>query len=512
MCQVCAGDREILLARVGDKFYATGAHCTHYGAPLAKGILSGDRIVCPWHNACFNVATGEQQEPPALDDLPSFPVRIEGDDVWVEIPEDARDRCLPKMAEYTPKADSRTFVILGAGAAGSVAAETLRQQGFQGRIILLDRAARLPYDRPQLSKQYLQGKASEDALPLRSCEFYQKHNIELCFKQTVVGVDATAQTLTFDNDSTLHYDALLVATGGIPRKLKVSGANLANILTLRQVEDADRIIDAAKGAKRVVAIGSSFISMEAAASLTQRGLAVTVISPEAVPFEKVLGKELGQMFQKLHEKNGVSFRLGTKVTRFEGTDAVEAAILETGERIPCDLALIGIGVRPATKFLQGIKLLQKDGSVPVNEYLQAAAGLYAAGDIARFPDAATGQPTRIEHWRLAEQHGRIAARNMLGQQVKFAGVPFFWTGQFDVKLRYAGRAQAWDEIIFQGNPDDWEFLAFYVRGDRVLAVAGCGRDRDMAAITELMRRQQMPSPDALRERALDWPAQLERHK
>ncbi len=497
------GDKQILLARVEDEFFATAAHCTHYGAPLEKGILNGEKVVCPWHNACFNIKSGNLEQPPALDALPRFSVRVEGLDLIVELPEEIPAQRTPDMVKSNLQEDNRTFAILGAGAAGSAAAESLRQAGFVGKIVMLTREDILPYDRTALSKKYLQNDSQKDSLVLRSAEFYKEWDIKRD-RKSVTKVEAAKKTITFADNTTLEYDALLVATGGKANNLKVPGADLNNIFTLRKPEDADKIVDAAENAKTAVVVGSSFIGMEAASSLTQRGIKVTVVAPGSVPFEKILGKDIGTMFQKLHESNGVTFQMGTKVLQFEGNGKVETAILENGETLNADLVVVGIGVQPVTEFLQGVELNEKDNSVNVDEYLQAADNLYVAGDIARFPYAATGEPTRIEHWRLAQQHGRIAARNMVGEKVKFDNVPFFWSGQFDVKLRYAGHAESFDDIIIQGNLEEQEFLAFYVKDNKILAVAGSQHDKDIAAITELMRLKQMPSCDEVRQGKINW--------
>ena len=504
MRQVSVEDNEILLVRIEDEFFATAAHCTHYGAPLEKGILNGEKVVCPWHNACFGIKSGKLEEPPALDALPRFSVRVEGEDLIVQLPEEIPTQRIPEMAKYNPQTDNRTFAILGAGAAGSAAAETLRQAGFTGRVVMLTRENNLPLDRTALSKKYLQNDSAKDSLVLRSSEFYKESDIEVYSHKSVTKVEAAKKTITFDDNTTLEYDALLVATGSKARNLKVPGADLANIFTLRESEDADKIIAAAENAKTAVVVGSSFIGMEVASSLTQRGIKVTVVAPGSVPFEKILGKDIGTMFQKLHESNGVTFQMGTKVLQFEGDGKVETAILENGESLNADLVVVGIGVSPVTEFLQGVELNEKDKSVNVDEYLQAADYTYVAGDIARFPYVATGKHTRIEHWRLAQQHGRIAARNMIGEKIKFASVPFFWSGQFDVKLRYAGHAENWDDIIIQGNLDEQEFLAFYVKDNQVLAVAGTQHDKDIAAITELMRLSQMPQGDEVRKSKINW--------
>ena len=507
MQQIDVGDSQILLSKIDDKFYAIGAFCTHYGAPLAKGVLCGERIVCPWHNACFNAVAGKLEEPPALDSLPTFSTRVEGEEVLVELPEEIPKQRTEEMAQYTPEAEERTFVILGAGAAGTAAVEVLRQKGFQGKIILVSAEEKLPYDRTKLSKNYLQGQADEDSLPLRSCEFYDEHDIELRFGKAVTKVDAPQKSLTLEDGSTIKYDSLLLATGGTARKLDVPGGDLTNIFTIRQPEDANSILDAVKDAKKALIVGSSFIGMEAAASLNKQGLEVTVVSPDDVPFKKVLGDRLGKMFQKVHEQNGVTFKFGTKATEFTGNGKVEGAVLENGEKITTDLVIVGIGVQPNTSYLEGIELNEKDHSIPVNEYLQTETeDLYAAGDIAQFPYAPMGEATRIEHWRLAAQHGQLAAANMLSGKTEKVSqiVPYFWSGQYDLKLRYVGHAEKWDEIYIDGDLDEAEFLAHYIKDNKVMAVAGINRDKEIAAISELMRLQKMPDAAQVKGQSVDW--------
>ncbi len=505
--QVSVGETEVLLAKINDKFYAVGAHCTHYKAPLAEGVIYGESIICPWHNACFNLVTGDRQAPPGLDSLTRYDMRIEGDRLIVSVPESAPAQRIAAMAEFKPDADSRTFVVLGAGAAGSAAVEKLRNVGFQGRIIMVTQEDKLPYDRTWLSKDYLTCKVSQAEMPLRTAEFYRDNHIEVLLNKQVVKVDTANRAIAFADNSTLNYDSLLLATGGKPRNLDVEGANLENVFTLRSFQDIEQILAAAKLASRVVIIGSSFIGMETAAGLTQKGLQVTVVSPSALPFEKILGKEIGQLFQTIHEEQGVTFKLDTKVTRLEGNGKVEAVILDNGDRIEADFVVVGIGVQPITDYLQGVKLHEKDRSVVVDNYLSAAEGVYAAGDIARFPWR-THQPIRVEHWRIAAQHGEIAAANMAGQKVEFAGIPVFWTAQYEFPLRYIGHAEEWDEIIFDGELEKREFMAFYIQGDRVLAVAASQRDTQMAAISELMRLDKMPTVEQLRADSVDIVEQL----
>ncbi|MEN9870936.1 MAG: hypothetical protein RLZZ171_1924, partial [Cyanobacteriota bacterium] len=293
MQQIEVENSQILLSKINDQYYATSAFCTHYGAPLAKGVLCGERIVCPWHNACFNAIAGQQLEPPGLDSLTHFAVRVEGEQVLVSLPDEIAQKRTLSMARHEPSVDPRTFVVLGAGAAGMAAVEMLRQQGFQGKVVLISAESKLPYDRTKLSKNYLQGNAKADSLPVRDCQFYDDHNIELRFGQAVTKVDALNKKIAFADNSELEFDSLLLATGGLARKLDIPGSDLANIFTIRQPEDVDSILNTVKNAQQVVVIGSSFIGMEAAASLNQQGLDVTVISPSKVPFQKILGEQLG---------------------------------------------------------------------------------------------------------------------------------------------------------------------------------------------------------------------------
>jgi NADPH-dependent 2,4-dienoyl-CoA reductase/sulfur reductase-like enzyme/nitrite reductase/ring-hydroxylating ferredoxin subunit len=413
MKQVSAAGKEILLARVDGTFHAVGATCTHYGAPLVDGVLNGTRLVCPWHHACFDVATGDLHEPPALDALPHFEVRIENDQVIVRLPDDAADRRTPPMTKRNPE-DERLFVIAGGGAAGYAAAQTLREDGFTGRLVVITREDRLPYDRPNLSKDYLQGKAEPEWLPLRGEEFFAEHDIEVIRGKEIEQIEATERTIKFADGETLRCDALLLATGGKPRKLPFQTETQENVFLLRSYADADSLIAAAEKGKRAVVIGASFIGMEVASSLATRGCEVTVVAPGEVPFQKTLGAEIGKLFQDVHEEKGVKFKLSASVAGFTGTGKVTGVTLKNGEQIDADLVVVGVGVKPATAFLKGLTL-HADGGVVVDEHMRAADGVYAAGDIAYFPSPHTGERQRIEHWRTALQQGRIAAHNMCGK-------------------------------------------------------------------------------------------------
>ncbi|WGF87903.1 FAD-dependent oxidoreductase [Marinivivus vitaminiproducens] len=490
--------RSIILARTGDRVTALSAFCTHFGAPLAEGVVHDGRIVCPWHHACFDAGDGRPLDPPALDGLKAYDCRLDGGDVYVRLPPRSRERVTPAAAPSG--GDGRRMVIVGAGAAGAAAAESLRQRGFAGRITLISAEAALPYDRTLLSKEILQGIATPAPSDLRPASFYAARHIELRLGRRVVAVDADARSLTLDDGSRLGYDACLLATGGRPRRLDVPGAELDGVVTLRSPEDVDRILRAAALEMPVVVIGASFIAMECAASLQSRGCPVTVLAPEPVPFARLFGERVGRALKARHERTGTRFVTG-EVARFDGQGAVEAVVTAEGGRLPAGLAIVGIGVLPATSDLRGLSLAE-DGSVPVDGRLQALPDLFAAGDIARFPEPVSGATTRIEHWRLAQEHGRLAAGSMLGEQAVYDGVPFFWSTQH-WGLYYAGHTQGFDDVVFDGAPEQDMFLAYYVKDGRVPAVLGVSRNTEMAALGELLRLRRMPDSDRLRQGGFD---------
>lgn len=493
---------DVLLSKINNEFHATGAFCTHYGAPLEDGVLSGDRIVCPWHHACFNTKNGDLLEPPARDAIPSYEVKIDGENIIINLPEEVTHERIPEMREQDSSKDGRAFIVLGGGAAGNAGAQTLREDGFQGKIIMITKENRTPYDRPNLSKEYLQGEAEPDWMPLRSQDFYDDHNIELIFNKKVVQVNVKDKSIVFSDKQTLDYDKLLIATGGIARSLTVPGSDLKNIFTLRSFDDADKIIEASETASKAVVIGASFIGMETAYSLHHRKIPVTVIAPESVPFEKVFGREIGEMFQRLHEEVGVNFKLEHYIEKFEGDTHVEGVSLKNGECIEADLVIVGVGVKPATDFIEGIPL-ENDGSIKVDQNFRVGNDIYAAGDIATFPYWYLDSDIRIEHWRTAEQQGRIAAHNMAGNEVAFKSIPFFWTTQASINFRYVGYAREWDEIVINGDIENQNFIVFYVKNDQVHAAVGCNCDREMAAIEELMRLKKMPSPEKLKNESFN---------
>ena len=482
MKQVELGGETILLLRDGDAVHAVGAVCPHAGAPLAEGVRHGGRIVCPWHKAAFCIRTGAVLDPPALDALPRYDVRVDAGRILLA------PAPIPEPPDPPAAPDERCFVIVGAGAAGAVAAQTLREAGFAGRVVMLDAANRVPYDRTLLSKYALSGQKGAEKSPLQTQAFYREHGIERCMAE-VTRIDAPARRITCADGSVLSYDAALLATGCAPARPSMPGAGLDHVYALRSRADADAILEQAERSQCAVVLGASFIGMEVAASLRERGLDVTVVGKEAAPFAKQLGEQIGRAFVGLHERHGVTVRLGRGVASLEGNGQVSHVVLDNGERIAADLVVVGFGVKPATFYAESLAR-RDDGGIIVDAHLRAAPGLYAAGDIASVPYRGDGPPIRVEHWRVAEQHGRVAALNMLGQAVRCDAVPVFWTIQYMKRLDYVGHATEWDSIVLHGDLGTPEFLAYYVKDGRVAAAAGMGRDQDTAALAELfaMRR------------------------
>ena len=366
----------------------------------------------------------------------------------------------------------QAIVIVGGGAAGNAAAEMLRREHFEGTITLLSADDSLPCDRPNLSKNYLAGSAEDDWIPLRSAEFYREQRIDLKLNARVVGIDTAGRQVQLEDGSRHAYDALLLATGADPVRLAVPGAALPHVHYLRTWGDARALVASAATAKRAVVIGASFIGLEVAASLRARGIDVQVVGRETVLMERVLGADAGAFIRTLHEEHGVTFHLGATLASIDE----HAVTLASGETLAADLVVIGIGVRPALALAEQAGLAI-DRGVRVDPYLQTSiAGIYAAGDIVRWPDRLGGAPIRVEHWVVAERQGQVAARNMLGQQEAFDMVPFFWTEQYDFTLGYVGHAEAFDQVEIDGTLQARDCKLTYRLAGKPVAVAVVGRD------------------------------------
>ena len=467
------GDEAVLIARRGDEFFAIGATCSHYSGPLAEGLMVGDTVRCPWHHARFCLRTGEAIAAPAFNPMSCWRTEKRDGKVFVRERIDATER--PKAgSRSSAAAKPERIVILGGGAAGFAAAEMLRREGFSGALTLISADADAPYDRPNCSKDYLAGNAPEDWMPLRPAEFYQDAAIELRLGTEVKGIDSKGRQVALVSGDTVAFDKLLLATGAEPVRLDIPGAREPHVHVLRSLADSRAIIAKAKTARHAVVIGASFIGLEAAAALRARDIEVHVVAPERRPLERVLGAEYGDMIRALHEEHGVVFHLEDTVSEIAGHDVN----LKSGGRLAADLVVVGVGVRPRLQLAEsaGLKI---DRGVVVNEYLETGVpGIFAAGDIARWPDPHSGDNIRIEHWVVAERQGQTAARNMLGQRRRFTEVPFFWSQHYDVPINYVGHAEKWDDLQIEGDIKARDCLVRYRRGGKVLAVASVYRDLD----------------------------------
>jgi len=476
----------VILVRQGENIFAIGATCTHYNGPLAEGLVVGETIRCPWHHARYSLRTGEAEGAPALNPVSCFVVQQAGGKVRVDRKQDVTFQvACPKNPE--------SIVIIGAGAAGASCADMLRRKGYSGPITLVGDEEPGPVDRPNLSKDYLAGKAPEDWIPLRTRDHYESIHVELVTTDPAVRVDPAAHESTLRSGRVLRHGTLLLATGAEPQSIPIEGARLPHVHRLRTLADSNAIIAASKRAKRCVVIGSSFIGLEVAASLRDRGLEITVVGKDVVPLEKVLGREFGQFIKDLHEQHGVRFMLSAtpQVIR---EDRVE---LSNGQAIEAEIVVLGVGVLPRTKLAQEAGLAVDNGII-VDEALRTSApDIYAAGDVARYPDAISGERVRIEHWVLAERHGQAVARSMLGIGHGFRDVPFFWSQHYDVTISYVGHPSTWNRFEMRGDLAGQDACAVYRQDHRVIAVATIGRDRVSLAVESALERLDMGALEAI---------------
>jgi apoptosis-inducing factor 3 len=475
-----AGDEQILLVRRGREVFAVGAQCTHYQGPLAEGLVVGDTVRCPWHHACFDLRTGEALRAPALSPIACWDVKQRDGMVSVR---SKRNRPKPKPRDNAT-AEPEKIVIIGGGAAGFAAAQMLRRIGYQNSIVLLSGDEALPYDRPNLSKDYLAGTIPFDYVPLRDESFYARNRIETRLGKAVRELDVSAHQVILAGEA-IPYDRLLLATGAEPVRLTIPGADRPHVRTLRSLADCQAIIERAKAARRVVVIGASFIGLEVAAALRTRNFEVHVVAPDKRPMERILGPDMGNFIRALHEEHGVIFHLEDKVAVIDD----KTVRLETGGTIEADLVVVGIGVRPRLELAEkaGLKL---DRGVVVDRYLETSAPrVYAAGDIARWPDPHSGENIRVEHWVVAERQGQAAALNMLGDAIPFTAVPFFWSQHYDVPINYVGHADAWDEIVTEGDIMNKDCVLRYKHNGRVRAVASIFRDVENLQAEVTMERE-----------------------
>lgn len=487
----------ILITRDGSQVSAMQGKCPHAGADLGKGLRCENRIICPWHHATFDAQSGELLEPLAIAGLERYEISDEGADRVIQL-----DKPLP-APEPTPQQEHTQTLIVGGGAAGFMAATHLRSNGYAGKITMISADDHAPYNRPLLSKMYLAGNIDEDKLLLGGGSWAKKNSVDLQINTRANEINPETKQVILDNGEVLTADYLIIATGAAPQRPPIDGAELDNVYVLRSLHDAKAIGNAADG-QRVVIIGTGFIGMEVAASLTQRGstASITVIGMSDSVMDNIVSPTVGSGLQNFHESKGVTFKMGAQVSEITGANGkVSGVTLTSGETIKADVVILGTGVQPRVEVINTPKKYRQDG-VNVSANLLLEQGAYALGDIAN-ANSVFGQ-LRIEHWRVALQHGMIAAENILKQGDDNIEVrpfderlPFFWTQQFGKSLRYIGHAETTEHAILRGDPNELNYVEFYFNDDsedaKVIAASGLAHDQDIIAIGELIRLDNSPT-------------------
>lgn len=471
------GEEAVLLIRHEDEILAISAVCSHAGGPLEKGMLKGDAVVCPWHHSCFSIRTGQALKAPALASISCWYTKIFDDKVFVT--ERKHPPVLPNRETVHQK-----MVIVGAGAAGVAAATRLRQCGFMGSIHLISAEDTLPYDRTLLSKEYMSGVTFDEELPLWPKQFYEQNKISLELGVAVQDINPETKSLILSDRRTLQYDACLLATGGVPLTPPIAGVDSENVFKLRSLADAQKILGQLSWGKRVVIIGAGFIGLEAAAALRDRHMEVHVVAPDSLPLIRPLGVTAASYLKKLHEKNGVTFHLGHTIDQITS----QKVILDDQSEIECDLVIVGVGIRPTLDLPIRAGCAVGNG-VKVNEYLETSvSGIYAAGDIALWPDVLTGKHCRVEHWEVAERLGQVAAMNMMGIPTKFVEVPFFWTEHYGLQMGYVGHSTGFDRMDVLGDIESNDFAVAYYEGDRIIGLLTVGRDEESLLVESALSK------------------------
>ncbi|XP_061907222.1 apoptosis-inducing factor 3 isoform X2 [Entelurus aequoreus] len=513
MREVDLGSGRALLIKQHGEFSALGHKCPHYGAPLVKGVLSKGHVRCPWHGACFNIATGDIEDFPGLDCLPTFQVRVEKDKVIIRANKQAlqSQKRSKAMARCSAVINSNTcfthVLIIGSGPAGLVCAETLRQEGFTDRIVMCTMDRHPPYDRPKLSKSL---DSTAEQLRLRSMDFLQDHDIELLTEKEVVALDVKMRCVTFEDGLRMEYRKLFIATGNKPKALNYNGKDVRNVFHVRTPEDANSIARLANN-KNAVIVGTSFVGMEVAAALTDKAHSVSIIGVETVPFKKALGEKVGKAIMKLFEVNRVKFYMLNEVSEMIGHHGqgystagpgaksspettsfqpqLKEVVLKSGKVLRADVCVVGAGCVPATSFLKqsGVHMDSK-GFITVNKMMQTNVdSVFAGGDVVTFPfQPRNNKKVNIPHWQMAHVHGRVAALSMMGRVTEMKTVPYFWSAMFGKTIRYAGYGDGFDDVIIQGDLDELRFVAFYTRGEEVVAVASMNYDPIVSRVVEVL--------------------------
>ncbi|XP_060076047.1 apoptosis-inducing factor 3-like [Ylistrum balloti] len=504
MKEVALGEGKVLLVKEGSDIHALGAQCTHFGAPLVKGAYCKGRVRCPWHGACFDVRTGDIEDYPGLDSIHKFGVSVADGKVKVKANKTALKNFRRQRNMCKAKGDDTDNVlIIGGGPASVVCAETLRQEGFTGEVSIATKEEHLPYDRIKLSKAM---DVKPAAIALRGEDFYKNADINILTQKEAEAVDTENKSVTFKDGSSQTYGSLVLATGGSPRVLPIPGIDLENVRMLRTPADANYIAENAVG-KNVVIIGSSFIGMEVAAYLADKAGSVSVVDIIKTPFQLVLGDKVGELLKQLHEDHGVKFFLERGIKEFSGKDGhVTEAVLSDETRLPADLCILGVGVVPTTDFLKSSGLTMNRGFLTVNKFMETnLPDVYAAGDIVEFPLFTEGDKNvNVQHWQMAHAHGRTAALSIVGKKTEITSVPYFWTVMYGKSIRYTGYGAGYDDIVFHGNVDDLKMVAFYTRGEDVVAVASLNFDPLVSQAAEMMAKGLKISKSEIQEKPDTW--------
>lgn len=490
---------KVLVVRYKGELRCLGNFCTHFGLPLSKSVLFDDKVLCPFHNAAFSIVTGFPENAPALDGLPIFEVVEKEGKFFAKVPEDLPRKATMPMSKRDPS-NKEKVVIIGGGAAGMSAAETLRQADFTGELTILTNEPHVPYDRTLLTKSL---DVKPEKIALRSPDFLKEYDIDVSTNSNVSSVDSTNKTVTLADGRIVNYDKLLVATGGAPRRPIIPGIDLNGVHTIRNGDDLIGIKEDAGKAKKIVVMGGSFIGIESASALKMKykdAVDITVVQLEKVPFGRVFGDEIGAACKKICEEKGIKFQSETLINKISGSEGhVNGVELNNGTCLEADLVIVGAGVQCHTGFLNEQVRLAKDGSVRVDPFLKTSdPDIFAAGDVATYPYWRSGEAIRVEHWNHAIQQGEVAAYNILGKQVPYDSVPFFWTRFFNKSMVYVGNHRDYDEVFIDGDLDKPQFVAHYIKKNKIIATAAFNRGTDAHVIGEAMKARVIPSADKIK--------------
>lgn len=501
---------KVLLIKQNGKISALGTKCTHYGAPLDKSALADGRIRCQWHGACFNIATGDIEDFPGLDSLPCYKVTIVDENVKVKaLKKELETNKRVKHMVRQNECDEESFVVVGGGPAGATCVETLRQEGFAGKITLVCKENALPYDRIKVSKAL---DVTIDKLQLRDEEFYLNNGINVLKNTAAISIDTNNNEVALSNGTKLHFDKLFVATGSKALKAKVPGADLNNVLVLRNYNDAEYLLTQLDNTKQVVVLGSSFIALETAASCVSKVNKLTLIARGDSLLEASFGSRIGNAIKTLFEEKGINFVMQSGIKRCVdgGNGSIGSVELIDGTILQADVCVMGVGSGLNTEFLKGSNIeVEGNGTIEVDDYLRTNnCHIFAGGDIAKAPVwSHDNMKTAIGHYPLAHMHGRIAALNMMDKKVPLKTVPFFWTMLFGKGYRYAGHGR-YDDIIYNGNVEEHKFVAYYLKDDKVIAISSCGLDPIVSQFAELLHQGKSLYRKDIENNSTEWINQI----